>query len=575
MLLSHQQRFQQICRDMKTSTALRWIVASTVCGGGKSIYPVIAAHELIPTVADGLCWVSPRDNLRSQGEGNFLDPRIRAVLGHQLEIRAATNEADPMRDKAGYATTYQSLAAALPLGNDNPHLIAFRDKRMGLFIDEGQHCAVGAVFHKAIDPLVQRAAFVIIASGGLARHDNKKIAYLNYLGPDTRNQRQVDFTDSPERRVIRYGLSDATKERQLIEIKFELRDAGAAWEVEYEDGKIDESGIKTFDNADPVDTSRALFTALRTDFANDLLCEAGEFWINRRKANPRSKFLVVCTSISQANAACRLLRSRLGIAAEVAHSEDEAADDAILRFRGKKRPAIDVLVTVQMAYEGLDCPPADVLACLTHIRSTEWIKQCVHRVSRFDRDGPRWERQFATIFAPKDRFFREIMTEMEEEQAPYIVETIPSMPPGPPGPAKPMVYPLKSEMGAASAYAFGGLPIDGEHHANLNAALRTAELYGDWPIDKAKRFFDAMSTAPAPVPQADEEIKPPSERERDWKKAIEDYKRKDYQPGDPASVARFKARGRAIRRMFNKKPEHLTEAQLQAVWNARAAWFNA
>jgi hypothetical protein len=478
-----------------------------------------------------------------------------------------------MRDTAGYATTYQSLAAALPLGNDNPHLITFCNKRMGLFIDEGQHCALTSVFHKAIEPLVQRAAFVIIASGRLSRHDKKMIAYLDYLSPDTKNRRLVDLSDSPERRVIRYGLGDATKERQLIEIKFELRDAGAAWEVEYDDGKVDEAGIKTFDNADPINTSRALFTALRTDFANDLLCEAGEFWINRRKTNSRSKFLVVCTSIVQANAACRLLRSRLGIAAEVAHSDDEAADDAILRFRGKKRPAIDVLVTVQMAYEGLDCPAADVLACLTHIRSSEWIEQCVHRVSRFDRDGPRWERQFATIFAPKDRFFRDIMTEMEEEQAPYIVETV-VMPPGPPGPPKPTVYPLESEMGAASAYSFGGLPIDGNDHANLNSALRMAELYGDWPIDKAKRFFDAMSAAPPAAPQAEEEIKPHSERERDLKKAIEDYKRKDYNPSDPASVERFKRRAKVIRRMFNKKPEDLTIPQLQAVWNQRAVWFN-
>jgi superfamily II DNA or RNA helicase len=579
MLLSHQQRFQQICRDMKTSTALRGVLASVVCGGGKSIYPVIIASELIPVIADGLCWVSPRDNLRSQGEGNFMDPRIRSILGHQLEIRAAKNDADPMRDKVGYATTYQALSTALRLGNDNPHLKTFRNKRMILVLDEPQHCALNGAFHAAVEPLKKLAVVTVLFSGGLSRHDNQTIAYLNYLDRDKFGKRHVDLTDTPECRIIRYGLADATKERQLIEIKFELRDAGrAAWEIENDDGEITERAIDTFDGATSGDTSKGLFTALTTDFANDLLCEAGEFWMERRKANPRSKFLVVCTSISQANAACRLLRSRLGIAAEVVHTgddDDEAAvtvaENAILRFRGKKRPEISALVTVQMAYEGLDCPATDVLACLTHIRSRQWIEQCIHRATRWDRDGLPWERQFATVFAPKDRFFRDIMKEMEEEQAPYVRDKVPPPPPPPP-PTKNTFRPIESEMGAGSAYAFGGVPIEGDEHANLNAAMRAADLYGDWPIDKAKRFYEAMNN-PAPSPAPEE--KPPSERETDLRRDIENYKRSDYRPHDPASSAQIARRGGAIWRMFNKPVPELTEPQLHAVWNARHSWFNA
>lgn len=575
MLLSHQQRFQQICRDLKTSTALRRILASTVCGGGKSLYPIIAAHELIPTVTAGLCWVSPRHNLRTQGEGNFLDHRIRSILGHQLEIRAATNEADPMRDKIGYATTYQALVAALPLGSDNPHLRTFRDRPMTLFLDEPQHCALNDSYHKAVDPLVQLATVVVMASGRLSRHDNEMIAYLDYLARDSRGKRLVDLRDGPQRRVITYGLGEATKERQLIEIKFELRDAAAAWEIEDENGSIKEGEIDTFDSANNFETSRGLFTALRTDFAIDLLCEAGEFWLNRKKANPRSKFLVVCKGIPEANRARTILRSRLGIAAEVAHSDDDgAAELSILRFRGKRRPEIDALVTVQMAYEGLDCPPADVLACLTHIRSREWIEQCVHRVTRFDRGGLTWERQFATIFAPKDKFFRAIMKEIEEEQAPYIIEKEGPPPPPPPPQDKTTFHPVESEMGEGTAYAFGGAPIDGDEHVNLNTALRAAELYGDWPIDKAKRFYDAMNN-PVAAAQEEEEDDPPSERERKYRNKIENHKRSDYQANDPTSQERFKRRARAIWRMFNKPVEELTEAQLRAVWDNRAAWMNA
>jgi len=573
MFLSHQQRFQQICRDMKTSTALRLVLAQVVCGGGKSIYPIIAAYELVPLLADGLCWVSPRDNLRSQGEGNFMDPRIRSILGHNLEIRAATNDADPMRDKVGYATTYQALAAALRLGNDNPHLKTFRSKRMILILDEPQHSALNGAFHAAIEPLKKLAVITIMFSGCLSRHDNQMVAYLDYLDRDSTGKRLVDLSDTIGRRIIRYGLGDATKEKQLIEIKFELRDADhAAWEIENEDGKVTENEIDTFDGATSGETRNGLFTALTTGFADDLLCEAGEFWLERRKVNSRSKFLVVCSSISQANRARTMLRSRLGIGAEVAHSDpDTATENAILRFRGKKRPEVDALVTVQMAYEGLDCPPADVLACLTHIRSREWIEQCIHRITRYDRDGLPWERQFATIFAPKDRFFREIMQEIEEEQAPYVHETL-NPPPPPPPQQKNTFRPIESEMGAGSAYAFGGSPIDGDEHTNLYAAMRAADLYGELPIDKAKRFYEAMNN-PAPTPEP--EVKPPSEREDDWKRLIEKYKRSDYRQGDPTSSAQLHRRGSAIWRMYKKGVEELTEPQLEAVWNARHVWFNA
>ena len=184
MLLSHQQRFQQICRDMKSSTALRLVIASVVCGGGKSIYPVIAAQELIPYIADGICWVTPRDNLRVQGEGNFVDQGLRNLLGHNLKIRAAKNEAQPSRDLAGYVTTYQSLIVALTMGSDNPHIIEFERKKMGLILDEPQHIALDGALHRAVQPLIERAAFVLLLSGGLSRHDNQRIACLDYLERD-------------------------------------------------------------------------------------------------------------------------------------------------------------------------------------------------------------------------------------------------------------------------------------------------------------------------------------------------------------------------------------------------------
>ena len=46
---------------------------------------------------------------------------------------------------------------------------------------------------------------------------------------------------------------------------------------------------------------------------------------------------------------------------------------------------LDVLVTVAMAYEGLDIPAVSHLICLTRIRSTPWIEQMTARANRIDR----------------------------------------------------------------------------------------------------------------------------------------------------------------------------------------------
>jgi len=41
-----------------------------------------------------------------------------------------------------------------------------------------------------------------------------------------------------------------------------------------------------------------------------------------------------------------------------------------------------ILVTVAMAYEGLDAPEVAVVAALTHIRSQPWLEQMTARNAR-------------------------------------------------------------------------------------------------------------------------------------------------------------------------------------------------
>jgi superfamily II DNA or RNA helicase len=593
MLLSHQSQFQDHCRLAKASTALSQIFAYVVPGGGKSVLPVIAAHELIPIRGDGLAWITPRSNLRTQAEATFQYKWLRSLLGHSLEIRAATNEHDPMRDKNGYVTTYDAIIAATTYAT-NPHVQMFTRKRMILVLDEGFHIPVGGDTHKALEPLIERATLVIWMGGCVTRNDNERLALFDYLPPDARGRRLVDLSDNQFRRVCRYTIADATRDHQLIQIKFELRDCEAAWETEDESTGVIENGrIKTFDGASKRDTARGLMTALNTEFAERLLVEAAEYWLQRRRHNSRSKFIVVAALISAAETALRILRG-MGISSndvDIATTKDEkGAEIAIDRFcdrpRIPPRPPLVGLSTVGMCYEGMDCPPADVLCCLTHIRSNEWIEQMLHRVSRFDRDGLPWEQQFATIFAPKDRFFLDILETIRTAQAPYVTEIVPPPPPPPP-PDRPQITPLNSNMTSASAFSFDGPPVENAEYMLCNDVLEASHLKGAIPIDAAKRFVEELDRqraqqqqpqqppqAQATPPQQPFANVPPSRREKKLRDDIERIKRRGYDKDDPATHHLPHKRGLKIWRMFNKSVEDCTEVELKAILANQNSWLS-
>ncbi|NER05498.1 MAG: hypothetical protein F6K17_24370 [Okeania sp. SIO3C4] len=83
--------------------------------------------------------------------------------------------------------------------------------------------------------------------------------------------------------------------------------------------------------------------------------------------------------------------------------------------------AVDVLVTVAMAYEGLDVPAITHIACLTKIRSTPWLEQCWARAARVDREAKDLKKT-GLIFMPDDQFARDCVAKIIAEQEPIIRE---------------------------------------------------------------------------------------------------------------------------------------------------------
>ena len=381
----HQQAVVDACRDILAGGEITEIVLSVTPGGGKSFVPVILAENLIPTVAEKICWVVPRNALKYQGEGEFADPRWNTAK----RVRAADNGSDLSRSLDGYVTTYQAVGT-----DPECHEAEFKKHKYILFLDECHHVADGSMWHKALAPMVQNAVLVVKASGTLSRGDGQKIAFMAY------RDGKPDLAGSPSRRVIVYGRNRAIADGAILPVAFRTVDGDAEWEEQ--DGSHGSSMLSGEESA------KALFTALRTEFADYLLDSALEEFRIMRTEYPNAKMLVVAPNIDIAKAYWSHL-ANCGYETRIATSEDTPL--ARRNLDDFKRGSYRVLVTVAMAYEGLNVPEVAVICCLSHIRSVPWLEQCFARANRL---APGKKR--AIVFAPADWAFKKAVGMIKREE---------------------------------------------------------------------------------------------------------------------------------------------------------------
>jgi superfamily II DNA or RNA helicase len=424
------------------------ILAAVTPGGGKSLLPVIAASHLIAAgKVERVCWVVPRDSLRLQAEEAFADPAWRAALGHGLSVRAADNDPDPSRGLAGYITTYQAIAAAPDL-----HLAEIRRYRTLLVVDEVHHLPTlpeyepssprarqqaavedASSWSRALLPMLESAALRLLLSGTLERADARRILWLPYRAGAETGTDEVDL-EAPGWAVIGYSRAQAVAERAVLPVTFGALDGEASWlqggRMAMEETRL---GPHRLSGSYPTEVTRpALFTALRTGFARDLLQEAFRATRNLRTrrraerglaggeaARGLGKLLVVAPDQRSARRYCEMLRDwmpRTQAEREVrlAVSGERDAPEALAAFRLTAEPS--VLVTVAMAYEGLDAPEIAVVAALTHIRSRPWLEQMVARATRVDPHAGPYENQSALVFHPDDPLFARFRHSIETEQ---------------------------------------------------------------------------------------------------------------------------------------------------------------
>jgi superfamily II DNA or RNA helicase len=406
----HQREVLQAIDGIIAGSPVRNIVVNACPGSGKSALPLIAGKLITAGLAQKIAWICPRSSLQDQGQRNFLDSRFRELLGHNLVIRASTNEEDPARGTSGFCTTMQAVG----VDKGETVLRELRRRRYVLVIDEGHHVADGGegeeAWIQAIIPLYEAAAYRLIMSGTMSRHDGKRIAFIPYRQTGE-NTYLPWFEGRADTVYIEYPRTDALRDRAIIPLSFVLHDGLSEWE---KDGRQSKAKISTRVVKHSKD---ALFTALHTGYARELLDAALAHWMAYRKDRPSSRFLAVAANIKVTQEYTAYLKQR-GFSAVIATSDDDkGAAKAIKAYKAGK---IDVLVTCQVAYEGLDCPSISHIACLTRIRSLEWITQMCGRAVRIDPCAGPYETQRGYIFAPADRMFVELAAMIEADQGKVV-----------------------------------------------------------------------------------------------------------------------------------------------------------
>jgi len=446
-LRKHQAEFSAIVDRIIAGEPIKTIIGHITPGGGKSIFPLLAGRLIRANLADSIAWVVPRLTLAHQAQLNFTDPYFKRMLNHGLTLRAANNKANPCRGQSGYVVTFQSLG----VDERGIHAREFQRKRYILIVDEAHHAAADdSCWGKALEPMIEHARFVILLSGTLSRGDGKKIAFLPYIRKA--DMLVPDFRDTADTAVISYSRSDALREKAILPIKFYLSDGPVAWEDKA--GRRRNQMLSTA----VLDTGSAIYTALHTEFADQIMREGFGHWDQYRKAHSRSKIVVVTANIEHGRKILKKIKE-WGYVVKMATSEDTPA--AIRVIKEFRTPKLNVMVAVGMISEGFDCKPLTHIVALTHIRTKEWIDQLVARAVRVDPVAGPYESQTAFVFAPDDFLFRQVVEQIRREQLTAVKDMEGEgrkKQNGENGEPKPKINPLNGEVTNTREIALGGIP---------------------------------------------------------------------------------------------------------------------
>ena len=234
------------------------------------------------------------------------------------------------------------------------------------------------------------------ASGTLERHDRRRIAFLPY------QQDGDDYALCAEPpsgwAYIQYRRADALSEGAIVELERHEADGEAIWI----DRHGNERSYAAISDSSEADRSDVLETVLQSDYAYNLIDTALSHWLEEREHFSEAQMLIVAPRIETAREYHAHV-SAYGALLAVSTASTAHAD--IDRFRNGKA---NILITVGMAYIGLDAPRITHVVCLTNIRSRAWLEQCFDRANRVFAG-----KRKGHLFYPNDPVMRSLVAKME------------------------------------------------------------------------------------------------------------------------------------------------------------------
>lgn len=518
ILRQHQDALKTHLQSMDSTDLPADILADVVPGGGKSMLPGLLA-ERFPR--HRIAWFVPRLSLARQAALGML-----ANFG--IEIRESGNDIDPSRGTRGFVTTHAALTTQPDLWDHelrrHPYLLVIDELHHAKQLRGGEHNALAAAIARL------RFHVRLCMTGTLETNDSTLIHNVPYAG--TSRGWELDL-QSFGGEVIRYSRSSALSEQAIVPVEFHYHDGPVTWE--------DGDGIqeRTLSEVDSEDEAQAVWTALRTDLAQQLLSNCVSHW---RQFGDR---LLVVTADQQTARAYHSEIRRQGISAGLAISEADDAHGDIEQFRDG---GFQCLVTCQMAYEGLDVPPITHVACLTHIRSRPWIEQMLARAWRSYRGKERcW------AFVPNDPRMNRVIEKIRREQDAVVPLPREGVCGGGRGSTAGFV-PISGEVASVTAEMLDGSIGNDPLFSEFAALCMKANIPTDHPM--AAQFLSALRSGGAmprrDVTVAEKEIRTRNEISKACNRA--DYEKKC----DPGTHQKrlWKHLGKSITQMTLKELEH-------------------
>jgi superfamily II DNA or RNA helicase len=278
-------------------------------------------------------------------------------------------------DVHGVAVTYQQVAA-------NPD--ALRRLVAGAFVvlDEIHHAADARSWGDGVRRAFERAPLRLCLSGTPFRSDQSAIPFVRYV----KDEAQADYE---------YGYGEALGDRRVVRPVYFPRINGRM-EWTSPDGSTHSA---SFDDAiGRTLGSQRLRTALdlEGEWLPAVLSKAHHQVLHLRRSDPRAAAMVIAMDQDHAKGIAKILKTRLGVSATIATSDDPAASRKIAAFRESDAPWI---VAVRMVSEGVDIPRLRVGVYATNTVTDLFFRQAVGRLVRVS-DAARQQRAY--MFIPDD-----------------------------------------------------------------------------------------------------------------------------------------------------------------------------